>query len=156
MPPTDSSSVDIFGLLDSKEKEEPKKEQSQRQELLSTTKVKDLFPEGKITVNRYTCIGVQCKLCIKVCPTNALYWSNEGVGIIDDLCVHCHACVLSCMVPECIKIDRKRSETDSENFGKISDIVSIDEKLNAKKRVSRVNDMFSSWEDYCDKYCLTR
>jgi ferredoxin len=154
------SSIDIFGLLaDSNEKEtQPKQEptNSQRQELLSTTKVKDLFPEGKITINKYTCIGGQCKLCIKVCPTNALYWSNEGVEIIDDLCVHCQACVLSCMVDDCIKITRKRPDAADEKFGKITDVVALDDKLNGKKRYDRVRDTFGSWEDYCNKYCLTK
>ncbi len=159
--PDNSSFVDIFGLLDDsskKEKEKPKPEapSSQRQELLSTTKVKDLFPEGKITINKYTCIGGQCKLCIKVCPTNALYWSNDGVGIIDDLCVHCQACVLSCMVDDCIKITRKRPDAPDEEFGKIRDVVDLDNKLNAKKRFSRVQETFGSWEDYCNKYCLTK
>jgi ferredoxin len=156
MPPTDSPAIDIFGLLDSGEKEEPKKEPNQRKELLSTTRVKDLFPNGKITINKYTCIGVQCKLCIKVCPTNALYWSNEGIGIIEDLCVHCQACVLSCMVENCIKISRKRPDSKDEEFGKIDDVTALDQKLNAKKRYSRVNDIFGSWEDYCNKYCLTK
>jgi NAD-dependent dihydropyrimidine dehydrogenase PreA subunit len=112
MPQKDSSAIDIFNLLSDstpKEAEKPEPPQtSQRKELLETTKYKDkdLYPEGTISINKYTCVGVQCKLCIKVCPTNALYWTNNGVGVIDDLCLHCDACVLSCMVDDCIKVTR--------------------------------------------------
>ncbi|MCW4006529.1 MAG: hypothetical protein NWF04_08075 [Candidatus Bathyarchaeota archaeon] len=149
--------VDIFDMLsDSEEKAKEKKKESlksQRKELLASTKVEDLFPEGSISINKYTCVGVQCKLCIKACPTNALYWTTDGVGITEDLCVHCGACVLSCMVDDCIKIKRKREETnEEEKFSTIHDVVLLADRINAKKRAQRVSSVFPSHEAYCDRY----
>ncbi|NLE04232.1 MAG: hypothetical protein GX638_05440 [Crenarchaeota archaeon] len=153
----DSSSYDIFGLLsDNKEKttEEKKRDilKKQREELLAPTSVKDIFPEGTISVDMRTCVGVQCKLCIKVCPTNALFWQSSGVGIIDDLCVHCGACVLVCMVDDCIKITRKREDGTEEKFSKASDVIALSNEVNAKKRFDRVQEVFPSSVDYCKKY----
>jgi ferredoxin len=154
MPEKAKASFDIFNLLsenEQKTKEEPK-QTSQREELLAATKVKDLFPQGTITINKYTCVGVQCKLCIKACPTNALYWTTNGIGIIEDLCVHCQACVLSCMVDDCIKITRKREDNKEERFAKPHDVVTLNDKTSAKKRLLRVKDVFPTWEDYCKRY----
>ena len=131
-----SSGVDIFGLMsDTGEKAERKK---RREELLASAHMKDLFAEGKISVNRHTCSGLQCKLCIKACPTNALYWKKGEVGITEDLCVFCGACVLSCMVDDCIKIERKRESGKVERFSKPKDVLALEHDINAKKRFERV------------------
>ncbi len=153
----DSSSYDIFDLLSGsgeKSAEEKKKadQRKQREELLASTCVKDIFPEGTISVDMRTCVGVQCKLCIKVCPTNALFWQSSGVGIIDDLCVHCGACVLVCMVDDCIKITRKREDGTEEKFSKASDVIALSNEVNAKKRFERVQEVFPSSVEYCKKY----
>ena len=74
MPEKNASNVDIFGLLSEDSPEQAKKKR--RQELLEPTGVKELFKEGTISVNKYTCVGVQCKLCVKACPTNALVLEN--------------------------------------------------------------------------------
>jgi ferredoxin len=144
----DSSNYDIFGLLsgtEEKSKKEKSTQRKQREELLAPTCVKDIFPEGTISINMRTCVGVQCKLCIKVCPTNALFWQSSGVSIIDDLCVHCGACVLVCMVDDCIKITRKREDGTYEQFSKASDVIALSNEVNAKKR-------FPSSAEYCKKY----
>lgn len=154
-----SSNYDIFDLLsDSEEKSEKDKiaeksaQKKQREELLAQTRVKDIFPEGTISINKNTCVGVQCKLCVKVCPTNALYWQSSGVGIIDDLCVHCGACVLVCMVDDCIKITRKREDGTEEQFSKPSDVLALTGEVNAKKRFGRVREVFPTTTEYCKKY----
>ncbi len=154
MPQKSSPSIDIFDMLSEtteKPAEKPK-EKTMRQELLETTKCKDLFPEGTITINKYTCVGVQCKLCIKACPTNALYWTNSGIAVTEDLCLHCEACVLSCMVDDCIKITRKRENGKTEEFSKTRDITTLNNQTNAEKRFQRINDVFPTAEDYCRKY----
>lgn len=145
-----SCGVDIFGLMsDSGEKAERKK---RREELLASSRMKDLFSEGKISVNKRTCYGVECKLCIKACPTNALYWKKGEVGITEDLCVYCGACVLSCMVDDCIKVERKREDGTTERFGKPKDVIDLQQTINTKKRVERVKEVFPTAEDYCVKY----
>lgn len=150
MPEKNASAVDIFGLLSEDSPEQAKKKR--RQELLEPTGVKELFKEGNISVNKYTCDGVQCKLCIKACPTNALYWKTGEVGIIEDLCVYCGACVLNCMVDDCIKIERKREDGKVERFSKPQNVIMLEEKVNGKKRFDRVKAIFPTAEAYCEKY----
>jgi ferredoxin len=153
MPDNNSSGVDIFNLLSgSEEKEEKSDKRKQREELLEPTGVKDIFREGKISINKYTCVGVQCKLCVKACPTNALYWKTGEVGITEDLCVYCGACVLSCMVDDCIKISRKRENGKTERFGKTRDVMVLANCLNGEHRFQRVNDIFPTEEAYRERY----
>jgi len=149
MPKKTASSTDIFGLLSEESPEQAKKKR--RRELLEPTGVKDLFKEGSISINKYTCDGVECKLCIKACPTNALYWKAGEVGIIEDLCVFCGACVLNCMVDDCIKIRRKREDGKVERFGKPKDLIMLEVKINGKKRFDRVKAIFPTAEAYCEK-----
>lgn len=150
MPDKNASSIDIFSLMSEESPEQAKKKR--RQELLEPTGVKELFKEGKISINKYTCVGVQCKLCVKACPTNALYWASGEVGVVEDLCVYCGACVLNCMVDDCIKIERKREDGKLERFSKPKDVVGVAEKVNAKKRLGRVTAVFPTVDGYCERY----
>jgi len=149
MPQESSASVDIFDLLsDSGEKAKKKR----REELLASLGVKDFFAEGNISVDKRTCWGLECKLCIKACPTNALYWKAGEVGIVEDLCVYCGACVLSCMVDDCIKVKRKREDGTVEKFSKPKDVIALENRINAKKRFERVKEVFPTVEAYCERY----
>src|SRR4030043_1430762 len=149
MPQESSASVDIFDLLsDSGEKAKKKR----REELLASLGVKDFFAEGNISVDKRTCWGLECKLCIKACPTNALYWKAGEVGIVEDLCVYCGACVLSCMVDDCIKVKRKREDGTVEKFSKPKDVIALENRINAKKRFERVREVFPTSEAYCERY----
>jgi ferredoxin len=150
MPEKTASAVDIFGMLSEDTDENAKKKR--RQELLEPTGVKEIFKEGKIKINKFTCVGGQCKLCIKVCPTNALYWSTGEVGVIEDLCVYCGACVLNCMVDGCIQVERKREDGKVERFGTPQSVVKVGERLSSKKRVDRVKAVFPRSEVYCERY----
>lgn len=154
MPTKTASSVDIFGLLseDSGNASTDAEKKKRRQELLEPTGIKELFKEGSISINKFTCVGGQCKLCIKACPTNALYWKTGEVGIIDDLCVYCGACVLNCMVDDCIKVERKRDDGKVERFSKPKDVIMLGEKVNAQKRLARVKAVLPTDEAYCEKY----
>src|SRR3990170_1865983 len=150
MPKESSSSVDIFGLLsDSGEKDERAERKKRREELLASSKMKDFFAEGKISVNKRTCHGIECNLCVKACPTNALYWKKGEIGITEDLCVYCGACVLCCMVDDCIKIERKREDGKVERFSKPKDVLKLEQSINAKKRFERVRGVFPTAEKYC-------
>jgi NAD-dependent dihydropyrimidine dehydrogenase PreA subunit len=150
MPEKNASAIDIFGMLSEDSPEQAKKKR--RQGLLEPTGIKEQFKEGSINVNKYTCIGVQCKLCVKACPTNALYWKSGDVGIIEDLCVYCGACVLSCMVDDCIKIERKREDGKVEKFSNSTGVITLNEKINSKKRFERVQAVLPTVEKYCEKY----
>jgi len=149
MPEKSSSSVDIFSLLSDNSERAKKK---RKEELLASLGVKEFFAEGNISINKRTCWGLECKLCIKACPTNALYWKTGEVGIVEDLCVYCGACVLSCMVDDCIKVERKREDGKVERFSKPKEVVKLEDKINTKKRVERVRELFPTAERYCEKY----
>jgi len=149
MPEESSSNADIFSLLSDNSERAKKK---QREELLTSLGVKDFFAKGNISIDKRTCWGVECKLCIKACPTNALYWKAGEVGIVEDLCVYCGACVLCCMVDDCIKIERKREDGKVERFSKPKEVVKLEDKINTKKRFERVSERFPTAERYCEKH----
>ncbi len=130
----------IFDLMNEEEEAlgEEEEKKKRRKELLEPTGVKDLFKDGKISINKFTCVGGQCKLCVQKCPTNALYWGMGEVGIIDDLCVYCGACVVNCMVDDCIKVERTREDGTTEKFSKVQDVIKLSELTNTKKRFQRV------------------
>ena len=144
-----SSSLDIFQLLtETTEKEKRKR----REELLAPSGVKEFFADGSISVNKKTCQGVECKLCIEACPTNALFWRAGEVGITPELCVYCGACVLSCIVDDCIKVVRKRLTGEVERFSKPREFLVLQHDINAGKRCQRVRDVFPKAEDYMERY----
>ncbi|MGD6809523.1 MAG: 4Fe-4S dicluster domain-containing protein [Candidatus Bathyarchaeia archaeon] len=148
--PQNKGAIDIFGLLSEDTADSEKRKN--REELLAPTGVKDIFKEGKININNYTCLGVQCKECIKVCPTNALYWGSGKVEIVDDLCVYCGACVLNCQVDDCIKLERKREDGTVEKFSKPKDVLLLQKKANTSKRVQRVRSVVLKPQDYYTQY----
>ena len=143
------SSVDIFQLLTETLEKEKKK---RREELLAPLGVTEFFAEGTITINERTCKGVECKLCVKACPTNALFWKAGEVGIIEELCIYCGACVLNCIVDDCIKIVRKRSNGEIEEFSKPKDFTALQHGINAKKRCERIKSVFPKPESYLKRY----
>lgn len=100
--------------------------------------IKEFFAEGSITINKGTCKGIECSLCIEACPVNALYWEAGEAGIIQELCTYCGACVLSCIVDDCIKIWRKRFTGEVERFSKPRDVVILQHNIKTKKRFERV------------------
>lgn len=108
-------SKDIYTLLMG---DEERKRRKLREELLHTVGVgEEYFKEGTVKIDKVTCRGVECKLCIKACPTNALYREEGEVKIEKDLCIYCVACVLSCIVDNCITVTRKRKNGETERFG---------------------------------------
>lgn len=111
-------SEDSKGIYDLLLGAEKGKKRKVRKELLRDIGVnEEYFDEGSITIDDLTCRGAECKLCIKACPTSALYWDNGKVKIEKDLCIYCGACVLSCIVDNCIKITRNRKNGNVEKFG---------------------------------------
>jgi len=108
-----NNNADICSLLTGADKNT----QFNRRELLHSLCVnEEYFEEGNIQINTSTCRGVECKLCIKACPTNALFWSEGEVKIERSLCIYCGACVLNCIVDDCIRIKRKRRDGAIEEF----------------------------------------
>lgn len=154
MPTKDEKqSLNIFDLLseEAPEKEE-KKPKSMRDELLGPMGIKDRFEEGSISIDMRTCRGIECNLCVKACPTNALYWKAGEIGIIEDLCIHCTACVANCMVDDCIKVTRKRPDGKTESFSKPKDVLELQCNINSEKRKKRVESLYPTIEEYLERY----
>jgi len=144
-----SSSSDIFQLLLETAERERKQ---RREELLAPLGVKEFFVDGSITIDKRTCKGVECKLCIKACPTNALFWKTGEVGITKELCIYCGACVLNCIVDDCIKVSRKRTNGEVETFSTPRGVTLLQNIINAKKRLERVKSIFPTLDDYLKRY----
>lgn len=147
--PSKPSSVDIFQIL-SETAEKTKRKQ--REKLLASLGVKEFFVEGNITIDKKTCRGVECRLCMKACPTTALFWKTGEIGITPELCIYCGACVLSCIVDDCIKISRERVTGEAESFSKPKDFITLQHGINVKKRFERIQDVFPKAEDYLKRY----
>jgi len=145
----DDSSRDIYQLLLEASKKQKKEKRAQ---LLQSIGVKEFFEEGSIRIDKKTCRGVECKLCIKVCPTNALYWKSGEVGIVEELCVFCTACVLSCIVDDCIVVGRERPNGEMERFGKPADVLNLLHNINSRNRTKMVKSRFPTVEDYLRRY----
>ncbi len=148
--PSESAVSDIFSLLvETSEKEKQKR----REALLSPLGVKEFFVGGSITIDKRTCKGVECKLCIKACPTNALFWRATGeVGITEELCIYCGACVLNCIVDDCIKIVRRRENGETEKFSTPRAFTLLQNAINTKKRHERIRAIFPTTEEYLKLY----
>jgi len=131
-------SLDIFQML----YEAAKRKREERTRLLESIGVKEYFKEGSIRINNRTCRGVECKLCIKACPTNTLYWGQGEVKIIEGLCIYCAACVLICIVDNCIQITRKRTDGKIERCGTPNEVIKLLEKISSKKRLVITNRRF--------------
>ena len=144
-----SPSVDIFELL----KDTGKKErQKKREEILAPLATQEFFKEGSIAINKRICHGVECKLCIKACPTNALYWKAGEIGLTEELCIYCGACVLSCIVDDCIRITRRRLTGEVETFSKPRDFITQESSINTRKRLERIKEVFPKPEDYLKRH----
>jgi NAD-dependent dihydropyrimidine dehydrogenase PreA subunit len=147
--PSKSSNLNTFQLL-TKTTEEAKNKR--REEFLAALGVEEFFVDGSITINKRTCKGVECKLCIEACPTYALFWKVGEVGIVKELCIYCGACVLSCIVNDCIKIERKRVTGEVEKFSKPRDFTALQHGINVKKRRGKIQEVFPKVEDYLKWY----
>jgi len=150
----DVQSVNIFDLLSKETSGEKKKEipKTRRAEFLDPMGVKDLFKEGSISINMKTCRGIECNLCVKACPTNALYWKAGEIGIIEDLCIHCTACVAICMVDDCICVSRNRPDGNNESFSKPKDVLELQCNINSRKRKDRVESLYPTVEEYLERH----
>jgi len=147
--PDSESSVDIYQLLLETSKRQRIEE---RARLLQSVGVKEYFEEGSIRIDMRTCRGTECELCIKVCPTNALYWRSGEIGIVEDLCVFCGACVLNCIVDNCIQVTRKRPNGETERFSTPEDVLTLLHTVGSQKRRKMVRSRFPDEEAYLTRY----
>jgi Fe-S-cluster-containing hydrogenase component 2 len=113
-----------------------RRKEARRELLLKSIGVEELYEEGSIQIDKKTCKGVECQLCIKACPTNALYWKMGEVGLAEDLCIYCTSCVLNCIVDGCIVVKRKRNDGTAESFSTPGEALALLRNVNNDKRVA--------------------
>ena len=143
--------MDIYQLLLEASKRRRREERAQ---LLQSVGVKEYFEEGSIRIDMRTCKGTECELCIKVCPTNALYWRSGEIGVVEDLCVFCGACVMNCIVDNCIQVTRRRPNGEMERFSTPEDVLMLLHSLNSRKRSKMVGSRFPDEEAYLKRYWM--
>jgi len=117
-------------------------------ELLKTLNVDQFFIAGSINIDKRTCRGLECQLCINACPTNALFWRAGEIGLVKELCIYCGACVLNCIVDDCIRITRKKPEGTVERFSNPMDYLLLQRRQSTSKRVREVRKAFPNAEEY--------
>lgn len=149
---TENSGANIYDLLLQASEKKEKEKKEKRAELLKSVGVKEYFERGGIEIDMKTCKGLECNLCVEACPTNALYWKAGKIGIVEDLCVYCAACVLNCIVDNCIRVRRKRSNGKIENFSTPREVLRLLHNINSGKRCDRLRSIFPSAEDYLERY----
>ncbi len=149
---TEKSGTNIYDLLLQASKKKEKEKKEIRTELLKSMGVKEYFEEGNIEIDMKTCKGLECNLCVEACPTNALYWKAGEIGIVEDLCVYCAACVFNCIVDNCIHLRRKRPNGKVEEFSTPRNVLRLLRNINSKKRCDRVKSIFPTAEAYLKRY----
>jgi len=149
---TDNSGANIYELLLEASEKKKKEKREKRAELLKSMGVEEYFEEGNIKIDMKTCRGRECNLCVEACPTNALYWKAGEIGIVEDLCVYCAACVLNCVVDNCIEVTRKRPNGKIERFSTPRDVLTLLHYIDSRKRSDRVRSRFPTPEDYLKRY----
>lgn len=130
-----------------KEKEKKKL----REEILTLLGMKEFFAEGSITIDKRICHGIECRLCIKACPTNAIFWKSGEIGLAEELCIYVGACVLSCIVDDCIKVTRERQTGEIETFSKPKDFIAEQVNINTRKRLRKIRGVFLEAKDHGKK-----
>lgn len=145
-----NSGTDIFQLLLKTSEEKKKKERAQ---LLQSIGISEFFESGAVQIDMKTCRGTECELCIKACPTNALYWKTGEIGIVKELCVYCSACVLSCVVDNCIQVSRRRANGVIEKFSNPRQVLRLLQDVNTRKREKMVRLLFPDEKAYLKRYC---
>ena len=123
---------DIYGLL--VEADNRKNKQRREEMLHSVGIVEEYFEEGSININNSTCRGVECKICIEECPTNALYLVEGEIKVERDLCIYCCTCVLNCIVDDCINLTRRRKNGEFERFSTPREATLVLRRTSSNKR----------------------
>jgi len=67
-------------------------------------------------------------------PHQALYWKTGEIGIAKELCVYCSACVLNCIVDNCIQVSRTHVDGEIEKFSNPEQILRLLQDVNTRKR----------------------
>jgi len=146
-----SGSVDIFSLM---VKAEEERRRAVREEVLSALGIPEFFTGGSVSIDVGKCYGPQCDLCVKACPTSAIFWRDGCLVVQEELCIYCAACVTNCMVEDCIRVRRVRPDGRVEEFSSVRDVAALQRAIANGKATDMVERLFPSPEDFLARFRL--
>ncbi|MEM2105964.1 MAG: hypothetical protein QXV21_05820, partial [Candidatus Bathyarchaeia archaeon] len=79
-------------------------------------------------------------------------WKSGEVGITEELCIYCGACVINCIVDDCITVTRKRENGEKEKFSTPRAYTMLENAINARKRQERVKAIFQTPKEFLARY----
>ena len=144
-----SGPVDIFALM---VREEEKRRRAVREEVLSALGIPEFFSSGSVRIDAGKCYGPQCDLCVKACPTSAIFWREGRLIVQEELCIYCTACVANCMVEGCIRVRRVRPDGRVEEFSSVRDVAALQRAIAGEKATDMVGRLFPSPEEYLARF----
>ena len=144
-----SGSVDIFSLM---VREEEKRRKAVREEVLSALDIPEFFSSGSVSIDIGKCYGPQCDLCVKACPTSAIFWREGHLIVQEELCIYCTACVANCMVEGCIRVRRVRPDGRVEEYSSLRDVAALQKATAGAKAMEMVERLFPSPEEYLARF----
>jgi len=144
-----TGAVDIFGLLAG---EEEKRRRAIREEVLGALGIPDFFVKGSVHIDERKCYGVECDLCVKACPTKAIFWRSGRLVVQDEICIYCTACVANCMVEGCITVRRVRPDGTVEEFSSPGDVARLLRAIAGRRAEDAVERLFPRPEDFLARY----
>jgi len=140
-----SGGVDIFSLMVG---EEEKRRKALREEVLGALGIPDFFVKGSVSIDTRKCYGRECDLCVKACPTRAIFWRGNELVVQEEICIFCTACVANCMVEGCIRVKRFRPDGTVEEFSTPREVVCLQKAIAGFRALEAVNKLFPSPEDF--------
>jgi len=133
-----TSPPDIYSLL----LKGQKKPRVNGAEILRSMGITQLyFEEGSLEIDMSKCVGVECKLCVKACPTYALYWDEAKVKLEEDLCIYCSACVFNCIVDNCMVLTRRGGDGKVSKFGTSRGAALVNNSTASQKRKKAMSEL---------------
>ena len=144
--------IDIFGLM---VEEEEKRQRAVREEVLEALGIPEFFVKGSVHVDLNKCYGVECDLCVKACPTSAIFWRSGRLVVQEEICIFCTACVVNCMVKDCITVRRVRPDGTVEEFSSLDDVARLLRAVAGRRANDMVERLFPSPGDFLNRYCFS-
>ncbi|OYT52853.1 hypothetical protein B6U66_00740 [Candidatus Bathyarchaeota archaeon ex4484_135] len=142
-------SIDIFGLM---VEEEEKRKKALREEVLGALGVPDFFKGGSIWIDARKCYGRECDMCVKACPTKAIFWRGGQLVVQEEICLFCTACVANCMVEGCIRVRRTRPDGTVEEFSSLREVATLLRSISGRKALEAVEKIFPSLGDFLSRF----
>ena len=137
--------MDIFSLMVG---EEEKRKRALREEVLGALGIPDFFVKGSVSIDMRKCYGRECDMCVRACPTKAIFWRGGELVVQEEICIFCTACVANCMVDGCIRVRRTRPDGRVEEFSSLREAACLQKAIATEKAVGAVEQLFPNTEEF--------